>query len=61
MAEASAITCRENAAVWRAKAEETALPQLKQSYLASAEAWAARAESLDRTAGLRASRSASAA
>lgn len=56
MAEASAIICRENAEIWLAKAGETVLPQLKLSYLASAAAWTERAESLDRTASMRASR-----
>lgn len=56
MAEANVTTCRENAAIWKAKAAETALPQLRQSYLASAAAWIERAEHLERTAAMRAVR-----
>lgn len=53
MAEPTAHTCRENAEIWTARAADTALPQLRQSYLASAAAWTQRAERIEQTAALR--------
>jgi|GEM_PF-6833052 len=56
MAEPTALRCRENADIWTNKAAETALPQLRQSYLASAAAWNQQAERMEQTAALRAKR-----
>lgn len=53
MAEPKAHTCRENADIWTAKAAETSLPQLRQSYLASAAAWTQQAERIEQTSALR--------
>lgn len=53
MAEPSATVCREQAAIWEAKAAETSLPQQRQSFLGSAAAWASRADQLERSAALR--------
>jgi hypothetical protein len=52
----NAATCREHAEVWETKAAETPLPQLRQSYLASAAVWISRAEQLEQTAAMRESR-----
>ena len=56
MAEPNATTCREQASIWEAKAAETTLPQLRQSYLGSAAAWLSRAERLEHTTALREAR-----
>lgn len=53
MAEPNAATCRAQASIWEARAAEATLPQLRQSYLGSAAAWASRAEQLEHTAALR--------
>ncbi len=53
MAEPKAHVCRENAGIWTAKAAETTLPQLRQSYLASAAAWTQQAERIERSAAIR--------
>ena len=56
MAEPNAETCRAQAIIWETKAAEATLPQLRQTYLGSAAAWATRAEHLERTAALREAR-----
>lgn len=56
MAEADAAACRRNAAMWTSRADETALPLLRQSYLNSANAWNERAEQIEMTASLREAR-----
>ena len=56
MAEPNASTCRQQASIWEAKAAETNLPQLRQSYLGSAAAWIIRAERIEHTAAVREAR-----
>lgn len=53
MAEPTAATCREQASIWEAKAAETNLPQLRQSYLGSAAVWLSRAERIEHAAAAR--------
>lgn len=53
MAEPNASTCRLQASIWEARAAETNLPQLRQTYLGSAAAWTSRAERLEHAAALR--------
>jgi len=53
MAEPSADVCRANARIWEARAAETDLPQLHDSYLKSAAVWIATAERIEHTASLR--------
>ncbi len=53
MAEPNAATCRLQASIWEARAAETDLPQLRQTYLGSAAAWTSRAERLEHAAALR--------
>ena len=56
MAEPNATLCRANARIWETRAAETALPQLRESYLGSAAVWIATAERIEHTASLRAAR-----
>lgn len=58
MAEPDAAACRRNAEHWSTLAAEADLANVREARLASAAAWIARAEQIEKTSALRAERAA---